>query len=143
MKKAFIIFWIVILIISSYSQQNMNESLNFLRTRSDIKISEIDKNIIKLVYPDGKVTYKNISDYMPDDEKQIVYSPTFDTTVVDFRTIDTTLYYQKYFYWQTLPIYDSHTIFVADINKNGYPEIYGLPGYGNPYSDKVSCYEAN
>ncbi len=43
--------------------ETREEKLEQLKTRTDIKVTEIQKNILKLEYPNGKVLYKNIGDY--------------------------------------------------------------------------------
>lgn len=52
--------------------------------------------------------------------------PNYDSTIIDLRTIDTTLYYQKYNFWQEVPIASlDYEPMIGDINNNGLPEIYG------------------
>src|SRR5690606_20341080 len=97
------------------------------KTRTDIKVTEIEKDILKLEYPNGKVMFKNIGDYSPPVENRITYSSTFDSTIIDLTTIDTTLYYHKYSFWQEVPLsnFDFDYLRISDINNNGKPELYG------------------
>ncbi len=127
--------------------ETKEEKLEQLKTRTDIKITEIQKDILKLEYQNGKVLYKNIADYKPNDHQQPTnYSPTYDSTIIDLRTIDTTLYYQKYSFWQEVPlgnVSDPSPMLVADINNNKLPELYGqMKDYTSDYSD-IIIFEEN
>ena len=109
-----------------FSQQSREEKLEQLKSRTDM-VTEVEKDILKIEYPHGKVLYKNIGNYIPDTENRVTYSPTFDSTIIDLRTIDTTLYYLKYSFWQEVGIGTDHTKppLIGDINNNTLPEIYG------------------
>src|SRR5690606_22113163 len=79
------------------AQQSREEKLEQLKARTDIKVTEVEKDILKLEYPGGKFMYKNIGDYQhPESGFQYPVSPTFDSTIIDLRVIDTISYYQKY-----------------------------------------------
>jgi hypothetical protein len=109
-----------------FAQHTREEKLQQLKTRTDIKVTEIEKDILKLEYPGGKVQYKNIGDYIPNAENKITYSPTFDSTIIDLTSIDTTLYYHKYSFCQEVPLGSlDYEPMIGDINNNGLPEIYG------------------
>jgi hypothetical protein len=129
----------------SFAQQSREEKLQQLKTRTDIKVTEVEKDIIKLEYPHGKVLYKNIGDYRPDAERIISYSPTFDSTIIDLTTIDTTLYYHKYSFWQEVPLSnaDFDYLRIGDINNNGKPELYGLRKYFESGFEPITVYELN
>lgn len=120
---------------------NKEEKLQQLKSRNDIKVTEIEKDILRLEYPNGKVLYKNIADYQPPTtNNQLTYSPTYDSTIIDLTTIDTTLYYQKYSFWQEVPLGRNFNDFllVGDINNNQLPELYGqLKDYTSEPSDVV------
>ena len=47
----------------SFAQNTREEKLQQLKNREDIKVTEVEPNLIKLEYPNGKVMYKNIGDY--------------------------------------------------------------------------------
>ena len=50
--------------VSSFlSAQSREAKLQQLKRRTEIKVTELEKDILKLEYPDGKILYKNISDY--------------------------------------------------------------------------------
>jgi hypothetical protein len=131
--------------------QNWNETrqekLQQLKTREDIKVTEVQKDILKLEYPNGKVLYKNIGDYKTESSslQKLTYSPNFDSTIIDLTNIDTTLYYQMYSYWQEVPIFNwpfDH-IRISDVNLNGKPELYGSRKYFSTPQEPVTIYELN
>lgn len=145
MKKMVLI--IVLLILQSgllVAQQTREEKLQLLKDRDGVKVTEVEKNIIKIEYPNGKVITKNIADYQhPVSGIQTTYSPTFDSTIIDLRTIDTSLYYHKYQFWQEVPVGSFRTLLIGDINNNNLPELYGqMKDYTSDYSDIV-IYEMN
>lgn len=143
MKKFFV--WCLLLFACSISlSQNKNEikeeKLQQLKTRDDIKVTEVSKDLLKREYPNGKVLYKNIAVYRyPESSiQQPVCSPTYDSTIIDIATLDTTLYYQKYTYWQEVPLGNFRTLLVGDVNNNKLPELYGqMKKYNTDYSDIV------
>ena len=120
--------------------QSREEKLQQLKSRTDIKVTEVEKDIIKIEYPDGKVTYENVGEYIPDVESRIPYSPTYDSTIIDLTTIDTTLYYQKYSFLQEVNVGSPYTAppLLGDVNNNDLPEIYGMmKDYNTEFSDVV------
>ncbi len=138
-KKIVLIF--VLLALQSVlllAQQTREEKLAQLRKREDIKVTEVEQNILKIEFPNGKTILKNIGNYEPRTTNKINYSPTFDSTIIDLRTIDTTLYYQKYSFWQEVPLGNFRTLLVGDINNNNLPELYGqMKDYTTDYTDIV------
>lgn len=135
----------MLLFISSFlfAQLNREEKVNQLKTRTDIKVTEIEKDLLKLEYPNGKVLLKNIGDYILNTQSKINYSPTFDSTIIDLTTIDTTLYYQKYKFWQEVPLtnFDFSHIMVGDVNNNGKTELYGSRKFFETPTEPVCIYE--
>jgi len=143
-----IIYCLLFLVSSvSLAQMSREEKLEQLKSRSDIKVTEVEPNIFKLEYPDGKVLYKNIGNYQPPttNSQQPMYSPTFDSTIIDLTTIDTTLYYHKYRFWQEVPISnrDFDFIRIGDVNRNGKTELYGMKKLFNSDVEPVTVYELN
>jgi hypothetical protein len=131
--KVKMVFCFLFAVSISFAQYTREEKLQQLKTRTDIKVTEIEKDILKIEYPSGKVIYKNIGDYITNAENRILYSPTFESTIIDLRTIDTTLYYQMYSYWQEVPLGNFRTLLVGDVNSNGLPELYGqMKDYTGP-----------
>ncbi|MCZ7608681.1 MAG: VCBS repeat-containing protein [Ignavibacterium sp.] len=135
----------MLLFISSFlfAQLNREEKVNQLKTRTDIKVTEIEKDLLKLEYPNGKVLLKNIGNYILNTQSKINYSPTFDSTIIDLTTIDTTLYYQKYKFWQEVPLtnFDFSHIMVGDVNNNGKTELYGSRKFFETPTEPVCIYE--
>ena len=117
-KIIFICFLLFVVSFSVIAQQRREEKLHQLKSRTDIKVTEVEKDILKLEYPSGKVMYKNIGNYVSNIERNITYSPTFDSTIIDLTTIDTTLYYHKYSFWQEVPLsnFDFDYLRIADVN---------------------------
>jgi hypothetical protein len=141
MKVKIICCLLFVLSTTFFAQQSKEEKLQQLKSRSDIKVTEAENDLLKLEYPNGKLLYKNIGEYKyPESSIQKpVYSPTFDSTIIDLTIIDTTLYYQMYNYWQEVPLGNFRTLLVGDVNNNGRPELYGqMKDYTGPYSDIVA-----
>lgn len=131
------------LTFSQTKYQSIEAKLEQLKRRSDIKVTEVEKDIIKIEYPSGKIMYKNIGDYQSQTtnnlQQPITYSPTFDSTIIDLTTIDTTLYYQKYRFWQEVLISDRKFPIIGDINGNGRVELYGFEkDYTTDYTSVVA-----
>jgi len=128
-------------VLAQSATSGKEEKLQQLKNRDDMKVTEIEKNLLSLEYPNGKVLYKNIADYQqPTTNNQISYSPTFDSTIIELTTIDTTLYYQMYSFWQEVPVGNSinNFLLVGDVNNNNFPELYGqTKDYATDYSDIV------
>jgi len=116
--------------------ETREEKLEQLRSRDDIKVTEIEKDILKIKYPNGKVKYKNIADFehqVSSIQNPVTYSPTYDSTIIDLTTIDTTLYYYKYNFWKEAPIGSQDEPIIGDINNNELPEIYGYKNLDTVY----------
>ncbi len=145
MKMNSILFVCCLLIVFgslSFAQMSREEKLQQLKSRSDIKVTEIEKDILKIEYPHGKVLYKNIGNYQPPttNSQQPMYSPTYDSTIINLTTIDTTLYYDKYSFWQEVLLGRDFNDFllVGDVNNNNFPELYGQSkDYNSEPSDVV------
>lgn len=141
-------FFLIVVCGYSFAQNNYEtreEKLQHLKARTDIKVTEVQKDIIKLEYTNGRVLYKNICEYAPENNSfpKIIYSPNFDSTIIDIATLDTTLFYQKYTYWQEVPLGNFRTLLVGDINNNKLPELYGqMKKYNTDYSD-IIVFEMN
>jgi len=147
MKKIVVCCLLMLVSCLSFAQQSKTEKLRQLKTRTDIKVTEVEKDLLKLEYPDGKIRYKNIGDYKPpitNALQKTTYAPTYDSTIIDLTTIDTMLYYQKYKYWQEVPIsnLDMRHILIGDVNKNGKPELYAARKFYNKEQEPVTVYEA-
>jgi len=147
--KKIVVCWLLVVVnFFSFAQQSRQEKLQQLKTREDIKVTEVEKDILKLEYRNGITLYKNIGDYKPpitNALQKTIHSPTYDSTIIDLNSIDTMLYYQKYKYWQEVPISNlgfNHTM-IGDVNKNGRPELYGARKLYNTEYEPVTVYELN
>ena len=144
MRLTIVCCLIILVNIFSYTQnryETREEKLEQLKTRTDIKVTEVEKDILKLEYPDGKVLFKNIADYQPttDNQKPTTYSPNYDSTIIDLTTIDTTLYYYKYSFWQEVLISNRKFPIIGDINGNGRVELYGFEkDYTTDYTSVIA-----
>ena len=130
----------------SYSQLSREEKLRQLESRNDIKVTEVEPNLLKLDYTNGKSIVKNVGDYKPQTNNyQLNYSPTYDSTIIDLRYIDTTLYYYKYSFWKEVPLTNLHFnhITVGDVNSNGLSDLYGSRKFFWSDPEPVSIYELN
>ncbi|NWF88021.1 MAG: T9SS type A sorting domain-containing protein [Ignavibacteriaceae bacterium] len=125
MKK---ILMIVIICVDMLMAQTSKEELLRVISRNDLKINkEKDVDICRIEYPDGKKTYKNLTN-------RTLENPTVNTTTINVWEIDTTLYQSMYTYWQDVPVstLSAQQLVIADFNKNGRKEIYG---YTKDYDD--------
>lgn len=141
------ILWICCLLLIagsfSFAQSSREEKLQQLKKRNDIKVTDIDKDILKIEYPNGKVVIKNIADYQPSTTYNT--QPNYDSTIIDLTTIDTTLYYHKYSFWKEVPIHnwDFDHLRIGDVNNNERPELYGCRKYFWSDFEPITIYELN
>jgi hypothetical protein len=150
MKKVIVcclLFVVGSFVLAQSATGGKEEKLQQLKSRDDIKVTEVEKDLLRLDYPNGKVLYKNIADYQcPESSIQKpAYSPTYDSTIIDLTTIDTTLYYQKYKFWQEVPIHnwDFDCLRIGDVNYNGKPELYGARKFFETPAEPITVYELN
>jgi hypothetical protein len=153
MKSIFVCYLWFVACGSLLSQDTREEKLEQLSKRTDIKVTEVEKDILKLEYSHGQILYKNIGDYSRRDlqqppttnYQQPIYSPTFDSTIIDLTTIDTTLYYHKYSFWQEVPIHNWSFDYIraGDVNNNGKTELYGARKFFWSDYEPVTIYELN
>jgi hypothetical protein len=143
MKKYLVFSLLFSLCSISLAQLTKEEKLQQLKSREDVKVTELDDSILKLEYPSGKMLYKNIADHKPTNHYKIKYSPNYDSTIIDLRYIDTTLYYQKYGYWSEVPLHnwDFDHLRIGDVNRNGKPELYGSRKFYWSDFEPVTIYE--
>lgn len=128
MSKIFICLWFAFNFFSFAQSQSLSieEKLHQLKSREDIKVTELEKDPLKIEYPNDKVMYKNISDYRSPITDNLDYSPNYDSTIIDLTTIDTSLYSYKYKFWRQVPIGSlGYEPMIGDINNNELAEIYG------------------
>jgi hypothetical protein len=145
MKMILLVCLLFILVGTSLAQQSREEKLQQLKDRDDIKVTEVEPNLLKIEYINGEVLYKNISDYRSPVTDNLIFSPTYDSTIIDLTTIDTTLYYYKYSFWKEVPIanWSFDHIRIGDVNGNGLPELYGSRKYFWNDFEPITIYELN
>jgi hypothetical protein len=138
MKK--IIVFCLLSVISSITtaQISKDEKVEQLKNREDVKVTEVGNDLLKIEFRNGKTLYKNIADYQP----LTTYNPqpTYDSTIIDLTTIDTILYYQKYSFWQEVPLGKGPNdyLLIGDINNNKLTELYGrMKDYTTEVTDVV------
>jgi Secretion system C-terminal sorting domain/FG-GAP-like repeat len=148
MKKIIVVFMLLVISSITIAQISKDGKVEQLKNREDIKVTEVENDLLKIEYPNGKVMLKNIADYQyPESsiQHQVTYSPTFDSTIIDLTTIDTTLYYQKYSFWQEVPIHnwEFDHLMIGDVNKNEKPELYGARKFFETEQEPTTVYELN
>ena len=134
--KKIILISLSILLSSSLVAQSKEEKLEQLNRREDMKVTEIEKDILKIEYPNRGLRIKNISDYNLSAIDNSNFSPAYDSTIIDLITIDTLPYYQKYFFWQEVLISNRTYPAIGDINGNGRVELYG---FEKDYTSDYTC----
>ncbi len=128
-----IFFCCIIIVLSPLiAAQSKLQKLELLKNKTELKATEVEKDLFRIEYPNGDVKIKNTAEYLPSLNKQN-YSPTFDSTIIDLSTIDTTLYNTKFKFWRELFIADFPYLLIGDLNNNGKTEIYG---FRKNYTDK-------
>ncbi|HSW53656.1 MAG TPA: T9SS type A sorting domain-containing protein [Ignavibacteriaceae bacterium] len=107
------------------------------------KYSETSPNIYKLTYRAGSQKVVNLNTATD----HINYAESFENTIINVWQIDTTLYANKFIFWQSVDIVNAieEIVFVEDLNQNGFLELYGFSedNYPSPYVGPVVIFEQN
>ncbi len=107
------------------------------------KVVESSTNTYTLYYKDGtqKVISFNNSLYKKN------FLQGFENTIINVWEIDTTLYANRFSYWQKVDIVNAtrEIVFAEDVNQNGFLELYGFSEYNypSPYVGPVVIFEQN
>ena len=103
------------------------------------KVEETSPNIYRLTYRDGH--QKVISFDTAADQNNSAEG--FETTIINVWEIDTTLYADKFTFWQRVDIVNDPEgiVFIDDVNKNGLLELYGLTEVNWPFGGQVDILE--
>jgi len=111
------------LIIHLASQSNgQHVPRDFARHGFQYIESKID-NTISIDLPNG-VTRKKLLEYSANNALSI---GSIDSTILDVRTLDTSIFASKYTLWRELPVGATMNWepVIGDVNNNGLPEVYG------------------
>ena len=106
---------------------------------------ETSPHIYKLTYPDGLSKIYNLNCINKIDNENV----GVETTIINVWEIDTTLYKNKFSFWQKVNIANNELlpVFVDDLNLNNLPELYGFSDRNRypapPTVGPVEIYELN
>ncbi|MGB5287837.1 MAG: hypothetical protein WBN42_05060, partial [Ignavibacteriaceae bacterium] len=106
------------------------------------KVEELSPNCYKLTYIDGSQKVFNFISA----SHQNNYTEDFDTTIINVWEIDTTLYADKFKFWQSVDFTTysaTETAPIDDINNNGLLEWYGGIWINYPFQTNVVILEQN
>lgn len=107
------------------------------------KYDETSPNIYKLTYRDGSQKVVNLNTAT----NHINSVKSFENTIINVWEIDTTLYANRFIFWQSVDIVNAieEIVFVEDLNQNGFLELYGFSedNYPSPYVGPVVIFEQN
>lgn len=143
MKSKIFISLVIFLSCTCIAQQNtFNKDVELQKfVERGNKIEETVPNIYRLTYRLGETRIFNLN------QKQNVVKQTtgINTTIINIWEIDTTLYSNKFSFWQRVELDNLSVIapFVCDLNRNGLPEIYGVHHSEAPAKGPVEIYEMN
>jgi hypothetical protein len=103
------------------------------------KVEQTSPNIYKLTYKDGTQRVFNFNTVA----NQNNYIEGFDNTIINVWEIDTTLYAEKFKFWQKVDFVSSweRTAPIEDINENDLLEWYGAIRINPPFTEPVDILE--
>jgi hypothetical protein len=141
MKKLFfipIIFFVCNIGIAQQNTFNKEAELQKFVERGG-KVEGISTNIYKLTYSEGTQRVFNFNTVI----NQNSYIEGFDNTTINVWEIDTTLYADKFKFWQKVDIANGieSTVPIEDINQNGFLELYGMNRYTFPPGGQAGIVE--
>ena len=145
-KKIFIAIALFISTLCFAQQNTFNKETELQRfaERGGI-VEETSPNIYTLTYPDGLSRVYNLNHK----EDIIENLEGVDETIINIWEIDTTLYADKFSFWQKVDIANNELlpVFVDDLNFNKLPELYGFSDRNRypapPTVGPVEIYELN
>jgi hypothetical protein len=143
MKKIFVISLMLIFNVLITAQQNnfnVNVELQRFVDRGG-KNEEVSSGMFKLTYANG--FNKKVLLTPPKIIKK--HSNNINTTIINVWEIDTTVYANKFRFWQKVNLVNAFEgiVFVDDINTNGLLELYGLTQVNWPFGGQVEILEQN
>ncbi len=119
--KSCVVF--LFLFVQVFAQTSIKQKITDELKKQNIKPAFIGDNKIQIVYPNGKMLTKSLEYPVPNAANKVA----IDSSGIDARTLDTSLYSSKYHFWQEVPLSSQNSAapVIGDINKNGKPELYG------------------
>lgn len=125
MKTVFFAIVLCLIQLAEVLGGDKGQTLSSVRQRG-VKVTEVENATYRFEYPGGKMLYKDLGDYHYNMLQRS--SSAIDSTVIDLRTIDTSLHSNKYKFWQEVDVSegDFSGLVIGDVNKNKRPEIYGF-----------------
>lgn len=146
MIKIFFFLVCVLSAIANAQQNNFNKEYELQKfVERGGKYEETSPNVYKLTYPDGISRTFNLRGKKNVEPRTL----NIDNTIINIWEIDTTLYANKFTFWQKVDIANnqSYPTFVEDLNFNGLPELYGFSDRNRypapPRAGPVEIYELN
>lgn len=142
-KKLCICFLFLIVGNYLFAQQNtFNTNLELQKfVDRGGKYEEINPGMCKLTYANG--FNKKVFLTPPKSIKK--HGNNINTTIINVWEIDTTVYANKFRFWQKVNLVNAFEgiVFVDDINTNGLLELYGLTQVNWPFGGQVEILEQN
>jgi hypothetical protein len=128
MIKIFFSLVCVLSAITIAQQNNFNKEYELQKfVERGGKYEETSPNIYKLTFPDGisRVYNFNLRDRLSENLEGV------DTTIINVWEIDTTIYSDKFTFWQKVEVANSWwaPLPVEDLNRNNKPELYGYTDF--------------
>jgi hypothetical protein len=120
MKMKHLILIIIVITIQLFPQGNFNLELQKFLVRGG-NYTQLNNNQYIFEYKDGSNKLFNFN------KSNFNKIKGAKNIIIDVDTINMNLYDYKFQFWQSIPIstFAFYPLFVADINHNGRPEIYG------------------
>ncbi len=139
-KKIFISLIFLMSCVCIAQQNTFNKEVElqkFVERGGKVKITS--PNIYKLTYRDGTNRVFNFNPTPTQND----FTNAVDTTIINVWEIDTTLYANKFRFWQRVGLVNSweETVPIDDINQNGLTELYGITRYTWPFGGQVDILE--
>lgn len=121
-----------------FSQQSIEEKLQQLKSRNDIKVTEVEKDVYKIENKfSGETLLENLSD-----EIKYRANENIDSMVIEIFSIDTSKYSDMYRHWLDMDISNStNGLLINDFNSNGLTELYGNRTIYNSTSQSPGIFE--
>lgn len=138
MFKIFVISLLFIFNYLLFAQQSREEKLQQLKSRSDLKVTEVEIDIYKI---ENKFTGDA---FLEDLSEDIKYNSNdnIDSMVIEIFSIDTSKYSDMYRHWLDMDISNStNGLLINDFNSNGLTELYGNRTVYNSTSQSPGVFE--